>query len=634
MRINIDAEIFEKLPKLHSNFIYLEGLKFKEEMQHDLYDGLNELFSRLRGHKGLDTAIEIKEYDEVLDNLGLSHVEVSTRAMIDLIVKKKKDLILHHPIIDAYNYFSLHTLTPVGAYDVDRISGVMEIRFTNGVERFRKLNQKEHVEVSDSLVFSDEGEVMCLDWVSKQSDTQKIRSGSQNVLYRIESLKDEIENQQLIDEFKDFLAKYFEFSDVQSKTLNGSCLEVEFKQSDEALARRDRYQDYTDLLSRGVSDVIVYDDLMADLINGKKLKIKHGVDPTTTDLHLGYAVNYEKLKAFQDRGHTIQFLIGSFTARFGDPSDKLESRPMKDKATVMKLAEAYVDQVSMILDKETLEVHYNGDWFDKMSAEDLLHIMSESTVARMLERDMFQKRIEKGASIGLHEIVYPLIQGYDSVEMESDLTVIGTDQTFNELQARPLQEARGKKPQNIIAMNLLIGTDGTQKMSQSLGNYVAFSDSANDKFGKLMSMPDELIMTYAESVSRFTKTELENLRERLTSGTNPRDLKVELALHIVANYDGEDAAKAASQHFETVFKKKELPEDIDSIVVDETKTVLEIMNLKNLVSSNSEGRRLIEQGGVSIYEGEKIESHEHTFKTGFSGVLKVGKRKFLKIVVE
>jgi len=634
MRINIDAEIFEKLPKLHSNFIYLENLKFKEEMQHDLYDGLNELFSRLRGHKGLDTAIEIKEYDEVLDNLGLSHAEVSTRAMIDLIVKKRKDLILHHPIIDAYNYFSLHTLTPVGAYDVDRISGVMEIRFTNGVERFRKLNQKEHVEVSDSLVFSDEGEVMCLDWVSKQSDTQKIRSGSQNVLFRIESLKDEIENQQLIDEFKDFLAKYFEFSDVQSKTLNGSCLEVEFKQSDEALARRDRYQDYTDLLSRGVSDVIVYDDLMADLINGKKLKIKHGVDPTTTDLHLGYAVNYEKLKAFQDRGHTIQFLIGSFTARFGDPSDKLESRPMKDKATVMKLAEAYVDQVSMILDKETLEVHYNGDWFDKMSAEDLLHIMSESTVARMLERDMFQKRIEKGASIGLHEIVYPLIQGYDSVEMESDLTVIGTDQTFNELQARPLQEARGKKPQNIIAMNLLIGTDGTQKMSQSLGNYVAFSDSANDKFGKLMSMPDELIMTYAESVSRFTKTELENLRERLTSGTNPRDLKVELALHIVANYDGEDAAKAASQHFETVFKKKELPEDIDSIVVDETKTVLEIMNLKNLVSSNSEGRRLIEQGGVSIYEGEKIESHEHTFKTGFSGVLKVGKRKFLKIVVE
>ena len=634
MRINIDAEIFEKLPKLHSNFIYLENLKFKEEMQHDLYDGLNELFSRLRGHKGLDTAIEIKEYDEVLDNLGLSHAEVSTRAMIDLIVKKRKDLILHHPIIDAYNYFSLHTLTPVGAYDVDRISGVMEIRFTNGVERFRKLNQKEHVEVSDSLVFSDEGEVMCLDWVSKQSDTQKIRSGSQNVLFRIESLKDEIENQQLIDEFKDFLGKYFEFSDVQSKTLNGSCLEVEFKQSDEALARRDRYQDYTDLLSRGVSDVIVYDDLMADLINGKKLKIKHGVDPTTTDLHLGYAVNYEKLKAFQDRGHTIQFLIGSFTARFGDPSDKLESRPMKDKATVMKLAEAYVDQVSMILDKETLEVHYNGDWFDKMSAEDLLHIMSESTVARMLERDMFQKRIEKGASIGLHEIVYPLIQGYDSVEMESDLTVIGTDQTFNELQARPLQEARGKKPQNIIAMNLLIGTDGTQKMSQSLGNYVAFSDSANDKFGKLMSMPDELIMTYAESVSRFTKTELENLRERLTSGTNPRDLKVELALHIVANYDGEDAAKAASQHFETVFKKKELPEDIDSIVVDETKTVLEIMNLKNLVSSNSEGRRLIEQGGVSIYEGEKIESHEHTFKTGFSGVLKVGKRKFLKIVVE
>ncbi|MGC6434179.1 MAG: tyrosine--tRNA ligase [Crocinitomicaceae bacterium] len=634
MRISIQAEIFEKLPKLHSNFIYFENLKFKEGKDHELYDGLNEVFSRLRGHGGLETVTDITDYENLLEELGLKHAQVSTRSMINLIVAKKKDLILHHPIIDAYNYFSLHSLTPIGAYDVDRISGNMEIRFTSGVEKFKKLNKETHEEVSDSLVFSDSNEVMCLDWVSKQSDTQKIRPRSQNILFRIESLKDEIENQKLIDEFTAYIEEYFEYTSSDTQILSADNLEIEFKQSQEVLDRMERYQFYTDLLERGVSDVIVKEDLMADLVDGKMLKIKHGVDPTTKDLHLGYAVNYEKLRAFQQRGHTIQFLIGSFTGRFGDPSDKLESRNMRDKKTVMDLAKAYIDQVSMVLDRDKLEVIYNGDWYDKMSAEDLLRLMSKSTVARMLERDMFQKRIEQGASIGLHELVYPLLQGYDSVEMESDLTVIGTDQTFNELQARPLQEEAGQKPQNIIAMKLLVGTDGTKKMSQSLGNYIAFSDTANDKYGKLMSIPDHLILTYAESLSRFSKIELENLRQRFASGTNPRDLKAELALHIVGNFDGEENAKLAAEHFKTVFKDKKLPDDIDSIVVDESKTVLEIMMLKNLISSNSEGRRLIEQGGVSIFEGEKINSHEHTFKTGFSGVLKVGKRKFLKIVVE
>ena len=211
-------------------------------------------------------------------------------------------------------------------------------------------------------------------------------------------------------------------------------MEIEFQQS-QVLDRMERYQFYTDLLERGVS-TIVKEDLMADLVDGKMLKIKHGVDPTTRDLHLGYAVNYEKLRAFQERGHTIQFLIGSFTGRFGDPSDKLESRNMRDKQTVMDLAKAYIDQVSMVLDRDKLEVIYNGDWYDKMSAEDLLRLMSKSTVARMLERDMFQKRIEQGASIGLHELVYPLLQGYDSVEMYG-LTVIGSDQTLMSLYVDP-----------------------------------------------------------------------------------------------------------------------------------------------------------------------------------------------------
>lgn len=633
MKISVSSEIFDKVESLHSNFVLVENLQFKTAKNDELYLGLSELFSMLRGHKSIDSHEKITKYEEVLKSMNLTHAEVSTRNMVELIVKKKKDLILKHPIIDAYNLFSLQKLVPIGAYDLDRISGDLVLRDSTKGDTFQKLGDVKKVEVDNSVVFSDSSEVLCNNWVHKQSDNQKIRSGSKYILFRIESLEESDQNTLLLKDFQDFIKNFFDFDQIQALTLTKSSPEGVLNLSKEALDRQARFKDYTALLTRGVSDVIVRDELLQRLIDGEKLKIKHGVDPTTTDLHLGYAVNYEKMRAFQERGHTIQFLIGSFTGRFGDPSDKLETRNMRDKAEVMQMAKAYIEQISKILDKDKLQVLYNGDWYDKMSAEDLLRLMSKTSVARMLERDMFQKRIKEGKGIGLHEIVYPLLQGYDSVEMESDLTIIGTDQTFNELQARPLQEEAGQKPQHVMAMNLLIGTCGKEKMSQSLGNYISLSDSARDKFGKLMSIPDHMIEVYATSVSRYTQVELDQLKIDLASNKNPRDLKKALAVHIVSNYDGEDAAIDAAEHFESVFQKGNVPDDIKKFPATSSQTIIEILQLANLVSSSSEARRLIEQGAVKL-DDERIESIDHTFDAPLDGVLKVGKRKFIQLIVE
>ena len=635
MKISVSSQIFDSISHLHSNFVCVEGLEFKQDMQHELYDGLNEVFSRLRGHKSIVKDKQIQMYQELLEQLGLAHASVSTKSMVELIVEKKKDLILNHPIIDFYNYFSLHTLTPIGAYDADRIDGDILIRKSIPTDSFKKLGQKKSDKIKhESVVMADKADVMCLDWVHKQSEGQKIRPRTKNVLFRIESLNDETANAKLLNEFKEALSKFFSFKSIQIESLTNSNPECTIKLSKDATARKDRYQDYTDILARGVSDVIVYDDLMADLIEGKKLKIKHGVDPTKRSLTLGHAVNYEKLRQFQQRGHEIQFLIGSFTAMFGDPTDKSESRSMRSKQEVMDMAKSYIEQVTMILDEAKLKIFYNDKWYSKMPIEEFLQLLSSTTVARMLERDMFQKRIEDGREIGLHELIYPILQGYDSVEMKSNLTVIGTDQTFNELQARPLQKDRGLEPQNILSMEMLVGTDGKLLMSQSQGNYIAMDDTAEDKFGKLMSIPDHLIEKYVNALSRYSRKELQALLSRLDAGENPRNVKMDLAEHIVTNFNGEQAAKKAREGFKEVFQNKGLPNDIPKFVAKPEHTILEILQLSSLVTSGSQARRLISQGAVKVYEGDKILDISMTFKVGQQLVLQVGKLKFLDLTIE
>lgn len=387
-----------------------------------------------------------------------------------------------------------------------------------------------------------------------------------------------------------------------------------------------------DLLTRGVSTIIDRASLDKKLQVGRPLRIKHGVDPTTADIHLGYAVVYRKLRQFQDAGHTIVFLIGDFTARFGDPTEKLEARTMRTSEEVEVAAQSYLKQIGMILDLERTEVRRNSEWYDSMSAEDLLRLMSHFTVQRMLERDMFNKRLKSGKEIRLQEPVYPVLQAYDSVKLRADVTVIGSDQTFNELQARELQRQYHQEPQDIVAMPLLRGTDGRRKMSQSLGNGIGIAAAPEEMFGKVMSIPDSLLGEWFRLCTDVPEGDIKELLKAMKAGElNPRDAKAQLGHEIVSLYHGRPAADRAQREFTTVFQKKGAPTEMPEVVIRGAEhTLLDLLVSQRLVVSRSDGRRLIQQGGVRV-NGVPVQdwTAKTTLKSG--AVLQLGPRRFYRV---
>lgn len=377
-----------------------------------------------------------------------------------------------------------------------------------------------------------------------------------------------------------------------------------------------------ELLTRGVKEVVVKKELEKKLRSGKRLRVKHGVDPTTKDLHIGYAVVYEKLRILQEMGHQIVFLIGDFTARFGDPTDESKSRKMRSKKEVEDCAQNYIKQIGKILDIKKTEIRRNSEWFDKFNGQDMLELESRFTVARMLERDMFQERIRKGEEIAYHEPVYPMLQAYDSVMLKSNLTVIGTDQLFNEFRARDLQEKYKQAPQDLIAMKMLIGTDGKQKMSQSLGNYIGITESPDQQYGKIMSIPDDLIPHYFELATRVLLKKIEK---------NPRDAKARLAREIVAIYHGKTAAQKAEKEFDRVFKEKQVPSKLKSYKLSTKKPIiLDLLVQTKLAPSKAEAKRLVEQGGVKI-DKKVINDWREKISIKPGAILQVGKRRFIKL---
>ena len=387
-------------------------------------------------------------------------------------------------------------------------------------------------------------------------------------------------------------------------------------------------QKIKELLTRGVKKAVKKESLIKKLNSGKKLRVKHGIDPTTEDLHLGYSVVYLKLKELQEMGHKIVFLIGDFTARFGDPTAKLEVRTLRPKREVKDLAKNYLRQVAKLLDLKKTEIRYNSEWYDKMKAEELLTLMSNFTTMRMLERDMFQNRMKKGLDIRFHEPVYPVLQGYDSVILESDLTVCGIDQLFNEIKGRELQEKFGQEPQDIIGTEILIGLDGKEKMSQSLRNYIGLEEKAEEQYGKIMSIPDELMFDYFELLTRVPMNEITNL---MKGNVNPKDIKARLAKEIITIYHSKKEAEKAEKEFDKVFKNKELPSNIPQVKIKGAKlNILDLLIKTKLVPSKTEARRLVEQGAVKI--DNKIQNNwKAIIKTKKGLIVQIGKRRFAKL---
>jgi tyrosyl-tRNA synthetase len=388
------------------------------------------------------------------------------------------------------------------------------------------------------------------------------------------------------------------------------------------------------ILERGVSDVVVKADLEKKLNSKKKLRIKFGIDPTGSDLHIGHGVVLRKLRQFQDRGDTAILLIGDYTARIGDPTGKSETRKMLTETEIKKNMEHYIEQASKILDLKKLEIRYNSEWFGKMKMAEILSLTAKKTVAQMLQREDFKNRMRNDQDIATTELLYPLMQGYDSVMLESDVEIGGTDQTFNMLVGRDLQKAFGCKTiQDVLTCPILEGLDGVEKMSKSYGNYIGFNESPNQIFGKTMSIPDTMIIKYFELATDISFEDLEKVKAAMDKGENPRNLKVKLAKELVKFYHSEKAANGAEQEFISLFQKKEIPDDIEIKKLKNPKwKLVDLLAETGLVSSKGEARRLIEQGGVKI-DKEKTSSFDMEIDISKEKLIQVGKRKFLKVKI-
>lgn len=388
-------------------------------------------------------------------------------------------------------------------------------------------------------------------------------------------------------------------------------------------------------IKRGTDEILPEEGLIEKLKSSKPLTIKAGFDPTAPDLHLGHTVLINKLRTFQQLGHNVIFLIGDFTGLIGDPTGKNVTRKPLTKEQVLENAQTYQDQVFKILDPEKTQIRFNSEWMDKLGASGMIKLAASQTVARMLERDDFKKRYANGQPIAIHEFLYPLVQGWDSVALKADVELGGTDQRFNLLMGRELQKDQGLSQQALVMVPLLEGLDGVQKMSKSLGNYIGITDSPNDMFGKIMSISDELMWRYYDLLSFKPLPEIAELKASVESGTNPRDIKILLAREIIARFHSEDAAEEAYQDFVQRFQKNAIPDDMPELTIPLQDGEIAIGNLlkqANLVGSTSDAMRMIKQGAVKI-DGEKVTDTRLIISQKDQKVYQVGKRKFARITL-
>jgi tyrosyl-tRNA synthetase len=385
------------------------------------------------------------------------------------------------------------------------------------------------------------------------------------------------------------------------------------------------------LIKRGADELLIEPELVEKLKSGRPLRIKAGFDPTAADLHLGHTVLINKLRHFQDLGHHVMFLIGDFTGMIGDPTGKNATRPPLTREQILVNAQTYREQVFKILDPEKTEVCFNSTWFDPLGASGMIKLAAQHTVARMLERDDFAKRYEAEQPIAIHEFLYPICQGYDSVAMKADVELGGTDQKFNLLVGRELQKRYGQSPQCVLMMPLLEGLDGANKMSKSLGNYIGITESPQEIFGKLMSVSDTLMWRYFSLLSFLGNDEIARLKNEVDGGRNPRDAKVMLAQEIVTRFHSSKDAAMALADFEARFQKGILPENMPEINVS-AGSIAQVLKASGLTQSTSDALRMIEGGGVRL-NGEKVRDRNLILPIGESVVLQVGKRKFARVVL-
>lgn len=630
MKFSIHQDIIDLLPARLCGVVVLTGINNKSASK-EPYALLKQVMDEIQ-KKDIEAIDEIQEWNQAFETLRINPNKFppSIVAMVKRL-SKGNDLPSVNAVVDLYNTVTLKKMIPMGGYDLDKVTDDMEIRFTEPKDRFLPMGKKEAEEVSTGeAVFVSGHTVMASNFAWRQDDIHKVTENTTNVLLRVESLKGSKEElKETLDEVARLIQKYCggEFKTYIVGADNPS-VDLGVIEAAEAKPKTAKEIAIDELLNRGTVDVILRPELEEKLRSGKKLRIKLGIDPTGFDLHLGHMVVVKKLAEFQKLGHHILLLFGNFTGQIGDPTGKSDVRTQMKQEELENNAKNYLHQVSKVLDIENVEVVWNADWLAKLTFGDVVGLCSQFTVGQMLERDMFQDRIKNEKAIYVHEFMYPLMQGYDSVAIKADVELGGTDQTFNLLAGRTLQKAFKQKPQSVITVPILEGTDGKIKMGKSVGNYIGVMEDPKDQYGKIMSIPDELIFRYFELATDMPMDEIDDMRTQVSEGMNPRDAKMMLAREIVTLYHSKEEAAAAQDHFINIFQKKSVPDDMPEAKVAKGTGILDIMVQNEMVGSSSEARRMITQGAVS-FNDEKVESID--FEVSKKGVLKVGKRRFLKV---
>lgn len=642
MKFTIHSEVLKKLPEIKLGFLIIHNININidtDEMAQKLTKSIKSAQKKYKDTQlaDINDIIKWREYQQKADLDWKKH-PVSIESILNRIVVDQKDIGSINPLVDLYNSISIDTLTPMGAYNLDKIDGDLVLRFAEGNESYHPLSGKgQEVCETGELIFVDQSESLCRYWVHKQSNTHKITPYTKNIIFRIEGIaKSAEEFEHIMQVLEKEIHENFHPGKIETHvaTKDNPDFEFEKPKPDETEVKIDQ------ILNRGTAEVIVREDLENKLRKaaeeGTKLRIKLGIDPTGSDLHIGHMVVIKKLKEFQDLGHHILLLFGNFTGQLGDPTGKSETRKSKTQKELEENAKYYLQQAGKVLDASGIEVVWNADWLGKLNFGDVLGLASTFTVAQMLERDMFQDRIKGGLAIGVQEFMYPLMQGYDSVALKADVEIGGTDQTFNLLAGRTIQEAYGQTPQNILTVPILEGLDGKMKMGKSTNNYIGVNESPKEMYGKTMSIPDNLILRYFELATDLPLSEINKIKLSLESGENPRNLKMKLAREIVRFYHSEDEAQEAENGFIKQFREKETPDDILEFIIEDLElnnpaNIVELLGKTNLVSSNGEARRLIEGGGVKV-NGERINEISAEVELANDTIIQAGKRKFAKLV--
>jgi tyrosyl-tRNA synthetase len=617
MKITLSREVSNKLPDYQIGIVVITGIENHGEIN-------------LSPQIGSSVADQISAWEMAARKIGINSQKFpqANKNLIKRFLATKK-LSSVNPIIDLANFYSLETGFPIGVHDLAKINSDISVRPGEIGDTYTQLNQTLSEKVVDPLVYATGNVIMTRNWTWRLSETTKVNFDTHNIIVFVDVLNPATSEQvvNLTKKLAQDIISRFGGKLLEEGVLNSAHSEMEIKTIDSKPAGLDPRIE--EVLTRGVANIIPgRSELEKVLTSGKKLNIYLGIDATATRIHLGHAVPLRKIQTLVELGHNVTFLIGDFTALIGDTSDKDSERPILTQEQISDNFRTYEAQASKILDFSKIKVVFNSEWLGKLNFADIIKLTRHFTLNDFISRELIKKRLTENRSVSLPEVLYPIMQGYDSYHLDTDIQVGGTDQTFNMQAGRTLQKDLRNKDSSILSLQFLEGTDG-RKMSKSWGNAIWIADEPDEMYGKVMSLKDELIIQYFTLGTRIPLSEISAVSSRLQSGENPLHLKQELALAIVSELHSKTAAEKAAENFRRIFQQHEIPENISEMTAA-SKDIVDILVQSKFAVSKSEARRLIQQGGVS-YSGRKITSTEEQLTE--TGVLKVGSRRIVKILI-